>query len=322
MATDLQEYWLVQPRLTQSIPLIYTPLQFVMGVGGTRRTWQQQTKHFGHDNRDHYAVLVLDNRGQGESDKPLRRYSTSEMALDIIDVLDQVGWTSSRSIHLVGISLGGMIAQEVAHADPHRFRSLSLVCTTSAMQRAKSFHEELSQRSGVLFPKSEHRSTVDTALQIFNKEWLLAPDEASLPVLGTTPNCGPPRGRGTEYLCFDNNFQRFLAGELTKRRDPGFYSKMGIICQLIAAGWHYKSPEQLKSIADVIGRESIMVLHGTGDNMIGIENGKSLMRIMEPGTAMIVDGMSHTPVLDRPQWFNKLLEEKLQAWDELEQSRE
>lgn len=286
-----------------------------MGVGGTRRTWQQQTKYFGHDRREEYSVLVLDNRGQGESDKPFRRYSTSEMALDIIDVLDHVGWTAPHSVHLAGISLGGMIAQEIAHADAQRFRSLSLVCTTSAMQHTKSFQAEFSQRAGVLLPKSEHRSVVDTARQIFNEDWLLAPDESTPPVLGTTPKCGPPRGGGTEYLRFDNNFQRFLAGELTKRRDPGFYSKMGVICQLMAAGWHRKSPEQLRAIADVIGRQNIMVLHGTGDNMISVENGQTLMDIMQPGAAIIVEGMSHTPVLDRPHWFNELLEEKIKKWD-------
>lgn len=287
-----------------------------MGVGGTRRTWQQQTKYFGHERRDEYSVLVLDNRGQGESDKPFGRYTTSEMAFDIVDILDHIGWTEKRSVHLVGISLGGMIVQEIAHADPHRFRSLSLLCTTSSMQHSKSFLANLTQRAGVLIPKSVQRSVVDTSRQIFNEDWLLAPDEAIPPVIGETPKCGAPRGGGSEYLRFDNNFQRFLAGELTKRSDPGFYSKMGVISQLLAAGGHYKSPEQLQAIADIVGRERIMVMHGTGDNMISIENGKALIDIIEPGTALIEEGMSHTPVLDRPQWLNALLEEKLKKWDE------
>lgn len=286
-----------------------------MGVGGTRRTWQQQTKYFGHDRRDEFSVLVMDNRGQGDSDKPYGRYTTSAMALDIVDVLNHVQWTKPKSVHLVGISLGGMIAQELAHAEPHRFRSLSLLCTTSAMQHNKSWWDNIRQRAGVLVPKTEHQATVDTARQIFNEDWLLAPDEAIVPVVGETPGCDPPRGDGKEYLHFDNNFQRFLAGELTKRRDPGFYSKLGIISQLVAAGGHYKSPEQLKHIADVIGRDRIMIMHGPGDNMISVENGKTLMSIMEPGTAMLVEGMSHTPVLDRSDWFNKLFEEKVKLWE-------
>lgn len=49
----------------------------------------------------------------GESDKPLLRYTTSEMAKDIVELLDHVGWKDGRSVHVVGISMGGMIAQEL-----------------------------------------------------------------------------------------------------------------------------------------------------------------------------------------------------------------
>ena len=49
----------------------------------------------------------------GQSDKPLVRYSTSEMAKDTIDLIDHVGWMSERQLHVVGSSMGGMIAQEL-----------------------------------------------------------------------------------------------------------------------------------------------------------------------------------------------------------------
>jgi pimeloyl-ACP methyl ester carboxylesterase len=49
----------------------------------------------------------------GKSDKPLMRYSTSEMAKDLIEVLDHLGWTEDRSIHVTGVSMGGMIVQEL-----------------------------------------------------------------------------------------------------------------------------------------------------------------------------------------------------------------
>ena len=49
----------------------------------------------------------------GESDKPVIRYSTSEMAKDVIEVVDHLGWTENRQLHVVGISMGGMIAQEL-----------------------------------------------------------------------------------------------------------------------------------------------------------------------------------------------------------------
>lgn len=84
-----------------------------MGLGSFKTGWQRQTKDFGHDRADKYSVLTVDNRGMGDSDKPLMRYSTSEMARDIIEIMDHVGWTEERTLHVMGISMGGMIAQEI-----------------------------------------------------------------------------------------------------------------------------------------------------------------------------------------------------------------
>ena len=76
--------------------------------------WQRQTKDFGHDQGSKYSCLIFDNRGMGASDKPWLRYSTSEMAKDVFDLLDHLKWTSKRELHLIGVSMGGMIAQEMA----------------------------------------------------------------------------------------------------------------------------------------------------------------------------------------------------------------
>jgi pimeloyl-ACP methyl ester carboxylesterase len=84
-----------------------------MGLGSLKSAWQRQTKDFGHTKGDQYSCLIIDNRGIGESDKPMMRYSTSEMAKDIIEVLDHVGWTEKRQLHVIGISMGGMISQEL-----------------------------------------------------------------------------------------------------------------------------------------------------------------------------------------------------------------
>lgn len=84
-----------------------------MGLGGFMKTWQRQLKDFGHTEADKFTSLTFDNRGMGESGKPLLRYTTSEMAKDLVELLDHVGWTENRSVHVVGISMGGMIAQEL-----------------------------------------------------------------------------------------------------------------------------------------------------------------------------------------------------------------
>lgn len=91
---------------------------FIMGLGGLRSSWQRQSKDFGQTRGEEYTVLVLDNRGIGGSDKPYRRYSTTEMARDTVELLDHVGWTEERSVNIVGVSLGGMIAQEMVSHPP------------------------------------------------------------------------------------------------------------------------------------------------------------------------------------------------------------
>jgi pimeloyl-ACP methyl ester carboxylesterase len=84
-----------------------------MGLGGMKYAWQRQTRDFAHTQANQYSSLVFDNRGIGESDKPFFRYSTSEMARDVVELVDHLGWTGKRELHVIGISMGGMIAQEL-----------------------------------------------------------------------------------------------------------------------------------------------------------------------------------------------------------------
>lgn len=72
------------------------------------KTWQRQTKDFGHLEGDKYSMLIFDNRGIGDSDKPILRYTTSEMAKDVVELLDHVGWRDPHSVHVIGISMGGV----------------------------------------------------------------------------------------------------------------------------------------------------------------------------------------------------------------------
>lgn len=288
-----------------------------MGLAGIKTSWQRQTRYFGHDRGDAYSVLLVDNRGIGGSDKPLARYSTSEMARDVVEVLDHVGWTGERELNVVGISLGGMIAQELACAAPRRLQSLSLVCTSAHVRSGKSLPRTLAERAGMLVPKSEERAIGDTARQLFVPEWLSAPDAESLPSPAATPRCRPPPDGTGEYRLFDSNFQRFQAQELAKRRVDGAFTLPGFLCQLVAAGWHLKSEAQLREMADAVGRERILVMHGRGDNMITVQNGEKLIEMIEPGVGLVVDGMGHAPIMERAVWFNELLEERLGVWSKL-----
>lgn len=307
-----------------------------MGLAGLSSSWQRQTKYFGHDRGDTYSVLLIDNRGVGLSSAPLKRYSTSQMALDAIEVIDHVGWSQPRSLHLVGISLGGMISQEVAYLIPDRLASLTLLCTTAAMETSNSFLSTVRERLDMIIPKPVGRAIEDTARRLFTHDWLFAPDEAAeLPVPGVTPRCkgpdaapGADRGRregegqgdegagGGEYLRFDTNYQRFQAQELKKRLDARRFTRTGFLMQLIAAGWHRKSPAQLKEIGDRVGRHRIAVVHGDADAMIDVQHGRNLIEWLQPGVGLIISGMGHAPIMQDVAWLREFLEERVTACEE------
>lgn len=106
-----------------------THIVFVMGLNNSCFGWLPQVEHFSKQS-DKYSCLVFDNRGVSNSDTPAGVYKTSEMALDTFELLQEVGWTEKRSIHLVGVSMGGMISLEMARQKSELLASLHLVSTT------------------------------------------------------------------------------------------------------------------------------------------------------------------------------------------------
>lgn len=98
------------------------PLVMIMGLGGTVQAWGLQIPPLSQ----HYRLICLDNRGAGRSDMPAGPYDTGQFAEDVIAVMDAAGLDSA---HVLGASLGGLIAQELYHRHPQRVRSLILACT-------------------------------------------------------------------------------------------------------------------------------------------------------------------------------------------------
>ncbi len=98
------------------------PVLLVQGLGADHTGWFLQRFALAGQ----YRCVAPDNRGVGRSDKPAGPYDLEVMATDLIAVLDDAGVDSA---HIVGASMGGILAQILAVRHPERVRSLVLACT-------------------------------------------------------------------------------------------------------------------------------------------------------------------------------------------------
>jgi pimeloyl-ACP methyl ester carboxylesterase len=99
----------------------------LMGVTMDHSYWIMQTPEFGK----HYQVLAFDNRGVGRTDSPPPPYDTRMMADDVAELMDSLG---IEKAHLIGLALGGCVAQEFAIKYANRVRSLVLASSSACPQ--------------------------------------------------------------------------------------------------------------------------------------------------------------------------------------------
>ena len=100
------------------------PVLLVMGLGMNATGWWRTIPVLA----ERHTVVAFDNRGSGRSDVPDGPYSTELLADDAIAVLDAAG---IERAHVYGISLGGMVAQQIALRHPERVDRLVLGATTA-----------------------------------------------------------------------------------------------------------------------------------------------------------------------------------------------
>jgi pimeloyl-ACP methyl ester carboxylesterase len=98
-----------------------SPVLLVMGFGAPGRMWHHQIQAFAA----HHQVAWFDNVGAGDT-RARALFRMRDLGRHAVAVMDALGWPDA---HVVGVSMGGMIAQEIALASTPRVRSLSLIAT-------------------------------------------------------------------------------------------------------------------------------------------------------------------------------------------------
>jgi 3-oxoadipate enol-lactonase len=106
-----------------------TPLVLIHGAQGDQSMFDTLAPRLS----ERYRVLTFDQRGSGLSEKPDADYSIALLADETAALMDAVGFSAA---HIIGVSMGGMIAQEFALRHPARTRSLVLGCTTPGGPKA------------------------------------------------------------------------------------------------------------------------------------------------------------------------------------------
>jgi 3-oxoadipate enol-lactonase len=114
------------------------PLLLIMGLGWSSHAWHRSRPLLS----EKYRTIALDNRGVGRSEVPAGPYSMAQMATDAAAVLNTA---RVNAAHIIGVSMGGMIAQEFALQFPQKVRSLILGCTAPGGPEAVRAEQEALQ---------------------------------------------------------------------------------------------------------------------------------------------------------------------------------
>jgi len=133
------------------------PLLYISGTGGDLRN---TPNIFDGPYPEAFDVLAYDQRGLGQTSKPDAPYSMAGYADDAARLMDHMGWTTAR---VLGVSFGGMVAQELALRHPAKVERLVLACTSPGGAGGASFpfheidHLDRLSRAKLIVPVTDTR---------------------------------------------------------------------------------------------------------------------------------------------------------------------
>jgi 3-oxoadipate enol-lactonase len=233
------------------------PLLLIMGMSGTALHWGEP---FLEPLRRDFEVIVYDHRGVGASSRLDGPITIAQLAEDAAGLLTALGIDSA---HVLGISMGGMVAQELALAHPERVRTLTLGCTYCGGEGSALTAPEVLQRLTAAMLSGDRERAVRTGFEINVSAALAADVEV---------------------------YERFR--EIAEQRAVAVPV---IMAQLQACVAHDTNAR----LADLTA--PTLVVHGTDDQLLPVQNGR-LIASRIPGSQLeILDGVGHLFFWEQPE---------------------
>jgi pimeloyl-ACP methyl ester carboxylesterase len=259
------------------------PLLLIEGLGYSTWMWFKQIPAFSRE----YKVIIFDNRGVGNTDKPDSEYTIGMMADDTAGLLKALG---EDSAHVLGVSMGGFIAEELVLRYPDMVKSLVLVST--------SFGGKGSMLMGSNLWSS------------FVKLWGLMPDvlefsdKGSIPMInsfGLTPEKMIRYGLSLAFTpeYFETHAEEVdrIVGWRLANPQPSYAWKRQLM-----AGIGFEAADRVSRI-----KASALVVTGSEDRVVPPESSKRLAEEIPNSRIVTLEGTGHLLFIEKAEEFNKIV---------------
>lgn len=245
------------------------PLLMIMGMSGTKEHWGQP---FLQALRGDFETIIYNHRGVGDSSRLTGSFTIAQLADDAIGLLAAL---EIEQAHVLGISMGGMVAQELALARPRLPLTLTLGCTYCGGEGSALMGREAMQELSAGVASRDRERAVRAAWGV---------------------NVSP------SFAAQDEPWQRFRAIGMNKG------VALAVLIEQMRAISEHDTCARLPEIA-----VPTLVVHGTADRMLPVENGNMVAGLIPGARLEIMEGVGHLFFWERPERSAQLVREQLLA---------
>lgn len=241
------------------------PLLLVQGMSGSHVSWGDP---FLSQLEDGLDCVTYDHRGIGLSSAVSADFSIAELADDAVGVLDALELSSA---HVMGISMGGMVAQEIALRHPDRVRTLTLGCTYCGGPQSRLADESVISRLTEGMMSGDRERAIRTGFEV---------------------------NVSAAFGAEESNFATFREMALAH---PA--AVQVIMLQMQAIAGHDTSGRLGEITAPTL------VVHGTEDQMLPVSNGELIASLIPGARLEILEGIGHMFWWEQPERSAQLVRE-------------